>query len=375
MHKSRIPQILVTATVSVALAAPGGASWAQNRPVTNFTYDANGNLTSNTDALGRVTSQSYDALNRLRTVTQPKPIGTASNPVTQFGFNGLDQLTSVTDARNLVTSYSVTGLGDMTQQVSPDTGTTTNTYDAAGNLKTSKDARDQTTTYTYDGINRLTQARYGDGTITYYYYDEGSNGVGHLTRMVDPGPITTTWTYTPQGRVATKSQVVSAGGANRTHTLQYAYNPTTGQLTSITYPSGRVIGLQYGATSKEVATLTVDGQAVASSVTYHPFGGIKRMTLRNGLVWSSALDQDGRITSYTLGGVTYSIQWDSRQPYRRDHPSDQHQLEPGLCVRRPGPHREFHVSAARPDVQLRRDRQPAQQGGPRRHQHAIHVHL
>ena len=191
-----------------ALAAPGGAAWAQNRPVTNFAYDANGNLTSTTDALGRVTSQTYDALNRLKTVTQPKPISTAPNPVTQFGVNGLDQLTSMTDARSLVTSYSVTGLGDLTQQVSPDTGTTINTYDAAGNLKTSKDARGQTTTYTYDGINRLTQAKYGDGTITYYYYDEGSNGVGHLTRMVDPGPITTTWTYTPQGRVASKSQAI-----------------------------------------------------------------------------------------------------------------------------------------------------------------------
>ena len=302
---------------------PSGAPLAQNRPVTNYAYDANGNLTSTTDALGRVTSQTYDTLNRLKTVTQPKPIATAPNPVTQFGVNGLDQLTSVTDARSLVTSYTVTGLGDLTQQVSPDTGTTINTYDAAGNLKTSKDARNQTTTYTYDGINRLTQARYGDGTITYYYYDEGSNGVGHLTRMVDPGPITTTWTYTPQGRVASKSQMVSAGGVNRTHTLQYAYNPTTGQLTSITYPSGRVIGLQYGATSKEVETVTVDGQPVASSVTYHPFGGIKRVTLRNGLVWSSTLDQDGRITSYTLGGVTYSIQWDAaNRIVAITHPTD-----------------------------------------------------
>ena len=98
--------------------------------------------------------------------------------------------------------------------------------------------------------------------------------------MVDPGPVTTTWTYTPQGRVASKSQALTAGGATRTHTLQYAYNPTTGQLTSITYPSGRIIALQYGVTSKDVETVTVDGQPVASGVTYHPFGGIKRMSLR-----------------------------------------------------------------------------------------------
>jgi len=324
MNNKRIAKFLVVAAVSGVIAAPVGAPWAQtNRPVTNFTYDANGNLTSSTDALGRATSQTYDTLNRLTKITQPKPIGTAPNPVTQFGVNGLDQLTSITDARNLVTSYTLTGLGDLTQQVSPDTRTTINTFDPAGNLKTSKDARSQTTTYTYDGINRLTQARYGDATISNYYYDEGSNGVGRLTRIVDPGPITTTWTYTAQGRVASKSQMVTAGGTNRTHTLQYAYNPTTGQLTSITYPSGRVIGLQYGVTSKAVETLTVDGQPVASSATYHPFGGIKRMTLRNGLVWSSTLDQDGRMTSYTLGGVAYTIQWDAANRITAiTHPTD-----------------------------------------------------
>jgi RHS repeat-associated protein len=323
MNTNRFAKALVVTTVSIVLACPAGAPWAQSRPVTTFTYDANGNPTSTTDALGRVTSQTYDTLNRLTKITQPKPLASQPNPVTQFGINGLDRLTSVTDARSLVTSYTMTGLGDLTQQVSPDTGTTINTFDAAGNLKTSKDARGKTTTYTYDGINRLTQAKYGDGTITYYYYDEGANSVGHLTRMVDPGPVTTTWTYTPQGRVATKSQALTAGGATRTHTLQYAYNPTTGQLTSITYPSGRVIGLQYGVASKEVETVTVDGQPVASSVTYHPFGGIKRMNLRNGLVWSSTLDQDGRITSYTLGGATYSIQWDSaNRIVAITHPTD-----------------------------------------------------
>lgn len=311
MSTKRFAKAFVVATVSVVLAGPAGAPRAQNRPVTYFQYDANGNLTSTTDALGRVTSQTYDTLNRLTKITQPKPLASLPNPVTQFGVNGLDQLTSVTDARSLVTSYTMTGLGDLAQQVSPDTGTTINTFDAAGNLVTSKDARGKTTTFYYDGIHRLTRAKYGDSTNTYYYYDEGSNSVGRLSRLVDPGPVTTTWTYTPQGRVASKSQALTAGGATRTHTLQYAYNPTSGQLTSITYPSGRVIGLQYGVASKEVETVTVDGQPVASSVTYHPFGGIKRMNLRNGLVWSSTLDQDGRMTSYTLGGETYSIQWDS----------------------------------------------------------------
>ena len=48
------------------------------------------------------------------------------------------------------------GLGNLTQQASPDTGTTTSTYDAAGNLLTQTDAKSQTTTYAYDALNRVT---------------------------------------------------------------------------------------------------------------------------------------------------------------------------------------------------------------------------
>jgi RHS repeat-associated protein len=310
MNNNRFAKALVIAAVSSTLAAPGGMARAQNRPVTQFTYDANGNLTSTTDAFSRVTSQTYDALNRLKDVTQPKPVGTAPNPVTRFGVDGLDQLTSVTDARSLVTSYAVTGLGNLTQQVSPDTGTTLNTFDAVGNLKTTTDARGKKTTYYYDGIHRLTRALYADGTNSYFYYDENANGVGRLTRMADPG-VTTRWTYTTQGRVASKSQALSAGGTTRTHMVVYGYNENTGQLTSMTYPSGRVVAFQYGAASKAIETVTVDGQPVASSVTYHPFGGIKSMRLHNGLAWASTLDQDGRMTSYTLGGVVYSLAWDS----------------------------------------------------------------
>jgi YD repeat-containing protein len=47
--------------------------------------------------------------------------------------NGLYALASVTDPRSLVTDYTVDTLGNLTQQSSPDTGSTVNTYDAAGN--------------------------------------------------------------------------------------------------------------------------------------------------------------------------------------------------------------------------------------------------
>jgi uncharacterized protein RhaS with RHS repeats len=72
----------------------------------------------------------------------------------------------------------------VTQLASPDTGTTKNTFDSAGNLKTVTDARNTLGTYSYDALNRLTQAEYADQTIN-YTYDTGTNGKGRLTGASD----------------------------------------------------------------------------------------------------------------------------------------------------------------------------------------------
>lgn len=294
-----------------ALALCSTTAFSQNRPVTQYFYDANGNLTSVVDGLNRVTTQNYDTLDRLRRITQPPPGAMQPNPVIQLERNGRDDLTRVIDPRNLATDYNVTGLSDITTQISPDTGLTTRTFDAAGNVLTSRDARGRTTTYTYDALHRLTRARYGDGTSSNYAYDQGANGIGRLTSMTDPGPITTSWTYTTMGRVATKTQTIGSGTSARTHQLAYSYNPTTGQLLSMTYPSGKLITYAYGAASKDLEAIAIDGAPVASGVTYHPFGGVKSFTLGNGQAWSSSLDQDGRLVTYTLGSVTHTVQWDA----------------------------------------------------------------
>ena len=155
--------------ISVAHAAP---------PVTNFEYDANGNLTKVTDGLNHATVNTYDKLNRRISSTD------ANTGLSQYAYNALDQMTQVTDPKTLVTSYNYDGLSNLNQQISPDTGTTANTYDISGNVLTSTDAKGQVTTYSYDSLNRVTLITYHDNSTIAYGYDQGINGTRSEERRV-----------------------------------------------------------------------------------------------------------------------------------------------------------------------------------------------
>jgi RHS repeat-associated protein len=258
---------------------------------TEYGYDNSGNQTSISAPLSRNSSQTYDELNRLTQVTVPL------SGTTQYGYNALDQLISVTDPRSKVTSYTYNLLGDLTQQVSPDTGTTINTYDSGGNLETSKDARNKTATYIHDALNRVTQVAYGDQTIA-YGYDVGTNGKGRLTNANDSGHALS-FTYDPQGRVTSKTQVVGTV----TRAASYAY--TNGELTSFTTPSGQVI--TYGYTNNRVTSIAVNGTTVLSNVLYEPFGPPRQWSWGNGTLAVRTSDQDGKITQIDSAGLkTYA---------------------------------------------------------------------
>jgi RHS repeat-associated protein len=272
--------------LSQQIGAAGGAS-----VTTTFGYDNNGNQTAINAPLGRNTAQTYDELNRLKTVTD------AESGLTTYGYNALDQLVSVTDPKGLTTAYTYDALGDLKQQVSPDTGVTTNTYDSDGNLTTSVDARSVTTTYGYDALNRVTSAAFGDQTIS-YAYDAGTNGKGRLTSASD-ADHSLGWTYDSHGRVTSKQQTTGA----ITHAASYSFS--NGLLTGLTTPSGQLI--TYGYTNGQVTSISVNGTVVLSNVLYDPFGPVRQWTWGNGTLSARTFDQDGKITQLDSAGLkTYS---------------------------------------------------------------------
>jgi RHS repeat-associated protein len=255
---------------------------------TTLTYDNNGNVLSSAAPLSRNTADQYDALNRLKQITDP------NSGVTKFSYDANDNLASVIDPRNLTTSYTHNGFGDVTQLISPDTGTSSSTYDSGGNLKTTTDARSALATYSYDALNRVTQVAYSDQTIN-FTYDSGTNGVGRLTGASDANH-SMSWTYDGLGRVTGKGQINGVIAQS----VGYAY--TNGDLVSLITPSGQTV--TYGYTNHRVTSITVNGSTLLSGVTYDPFGPATGWTWGNSTTTTRSFDQDGNPSQIVTAGVT-----------------------------------------------------------------------
>ena len=316
--------LIVTLAYSPLLSALASAQTppVQNT-VTQFEYDATGNLTKRIDPRSKATTMSYDTLDRLIQQVQPlAPTGTT--PTVTMGYDGQDQIKSVTDPRSLMTTYTRTGLGDQTKLVSPDTGITDMTFDAAGNMVSRKDARNKTVLYTYDAQNRLTKIDYPTGVDTLLEYDGGTAGgantKGRLTKVTDESGMTT-YSYDSFGRVLVKTQTIGTGTTAKVRTVSYAYGAagvSLAQMVSMTYPSGNRVNYSY-ASNGRVSTVTMNpannngigtNTAVTvnllTSITYQPSGAV------TGWVWGNntaavpssvtrTYDLDGRLTSFPLG--------------------------------------------------------------------------
>jgi RHS repeat-associated protein len=305
---------------AICLAVAGCFLWqpilasAQQITTTTFKYDGEGKLIETQDPRGKLTNQGYDNLKRLIQIQQPVPTSGAARPTIGFGYDGLDQLIRVTDPRFLATTYTISGLGDTTSQVSPDTGTTGMTYDAAGNLKTRLDARGKTITYSYDAANRLIKIDYPTGIDTVYTYGGATapaGSRGRLTLITDESGQTA-YTYGAFGRLAQKVQTVGTT-TPKTFTVAYAYGttgPSTGQLTQLTYPSGNKITYSYDAAGKVVGLTLVPktgaSTPILSAIAYAPFGPPLSWVWGNTSIYTRTMDLDGRITSYPLGDLATS---------------------------------------------------------------------
>ena len=210
-------------------------------------------------------------------------------------------------------------MGNLNQTSSPDTGSSTASYDPAGNLLTKTDAKGQVSTYSYDALNRLSAINYSGGTAAAlnvsYQYDQGINGIGHLTQITDHTG-TTQYSYDQHGRLTGEAK--QSPGSSLSYTTAYTYD-AQGHLASLTYPSGRSVNYSLdsmGRINRITTTLDATSLTLLSNVVYEPFGGVRSFTFGDGLTapvqsYTRQRDQDGRIASYTLNAKVMSISYDA----------------------------------------------------------------
>jgi RHS repeat-associated protein len=289
----------------------------------SFAYDRGGNLTAMTDRLGRVTTQVFDSFDRVIAQTLPAATPGTVPPAISYSYSQQDQLISVTDPRKLTTRYTLDGFGQQTGVVSPDTGTTTTQFDAAGNPDFRVDSSGRKTIYRFDAARRVTQI----GSSTFEYGKDGSGSMGRLTKMNDESGQSS-YTYNGFDRLLAKTQTVETGATSKTFRVALTYGSTgtsVGHITSMTYPSGNRVEIAYGGDGRplSLAVSAPDAASVTilSDIRYLPFGPVRGWNWGNSSssspnIYERRFDMDGRIISYPLGhpannGVVRTLSYDA----------------------------------------------------------------
>ena len=261
---------------------------------TAYAYDSMGNRIVITDAMTNTTEYQYDIFGRLSKVIQPE------NVETNFGYDKQNNLVSITDAENLTTVYLYDDLGRVIGENSQNKGIIHFVYDAAGNLIEKTDANGTIVTYSYDGANRLTGIRLPDDdqSIT-YSYDQGANGIGYLTGMIDASG-STHYTIDRFGRVTNETRSIAGFSYN----TGYDYD-ASGLLTGITYPDGRKVTYERdpaGLIRKISTTFAESARIIVDSIDYLPFGPITKLAFGDGMTQNMEFDQQYQLINKTFNG-------------------------------------------------------------------------
>lgn len=286
-----------------------------------YAYDAAGNLLSSTDALGHTSRFTYDGFGRMLTATDPL------GGVTRFDYDARGNLLGVTDAEGGVTSFAYDARGLPTAVTDPRGrvaarltydargmptaradalgNASTFAYDARGRLSGAADALGRATLYEYDPAGRLLTVTRPDGTTVNFAYDLA----GRRTRATDPRGHSTHFEYDGAYRL---TRVTDALG----NTYGFAYDPMS-NLTAVTDPLGRTTDYAYDDFDRPVRVTYPEAAPGAARLeelfNYDAAGRLTRHADPAGRTTLYDYDEAGRLTKVTdaSGGET-RLAYDAR---------------------------------------------------------------
>ncbi len=320
----------------------------------SYTRDANGNILTETDALGNTSTFTYDPIfNQVTSFTDP------AGKKTLFTYDTHGNLSSMTDALGNVSRFTYNTQGQLIKTVDAAQKTTTFGYDAAGNLVSMTDPLGNTKTAVYDAVSRLVQQGDALGNFTTYGYDNQDHiisitdqrgrvtkfaydATGDLTSVTDSNNNTTTITYNamhqaiqrtdPLGRVQTygfdlDGNLISTKD-RRGQSSKFQYDVLNRPIQE-TYPdatvmrtydvNGRLVSVGDSQSGKFLFSFDPAGRLLGSIT---PFGSISFMRDPVGRVISRAIqghptetfgfDAVGNLTSASMPQASVSMTYDAR---------------------------------------------------------------
>jgi YD repeat-containing protein len=255
-----------------------GASCSRTRSIT---YDANGNIASQTDWDGNRTSYAYDLTRSLET-SRTEGVGTAVARTITTQWHATFRLPIQITEPGKTTAFAYDTKGNLLQKTISAAGKSrswTYTYSAAGQVVTVTGPRtdvNDITTNTYDGQGNLASVTNAAGHVTTISNYDGN---GHAGTITDPNGLVTNLAYSSRGWLSSRS----AGG----ETTNYDHDGV-GQLTKVTQADGSTISYSYD----DAHRLTGIADSLGNSVVY-------TLDLRGNRVSEQVRDPNGALSRQT----------------------------------------------------------------------------
>ncbi|MBE9061400.1 putative Ig domain-containing protein [cf. Phormidesmis sp. LEGE 11477] len=289
-----------------------------DRP-TAYIYDARGNVLTEIDAVGKVTKRSYDDNNNVLSETVITDESGPDGWTTTYTYDANRNQTSMTDALGNTTYYNYGENSRLLSETDALGNTTTYAYDSRGNMLTTTDAAGQTTEMDYSGSGNIlaledalgnssrfsynlrrdvTSMTDAGGDATAYEYDiRGNRTVETRTVTTENGTeeLVTRWTYDGENRVQTMTD--AAGGVT---TYEYDDN---GNQTAVIDALGNRTEMRYDERGQLIETIYADGTPDDLSdntrtIDLYDRGGRRR----------ASIDQAGQVTHFVYDAVDRLIE-------------------------------------------------------------------